>query len=162
LETDDSKAERHKKEMLLLDEDKVHGTVKDWAEGLLNKFPYWKLLRVTTYVNQFVDGCKKSIRVGPITKSEIEKAEQKWMQITQETCDMKTDLGLAKDEGGLIRCNERIKGYTPIFIPRESALACRIIKHCHVQTLHGRVVATMNKVQQRYWAPRLRSMVKSA
>ena len=48
-----------------------------------------------------------------------------------------------------------------IFIPRESALARRIIEHCHVQTLHGGVAATMNKVRQRYWVPRLRSMVKS-
>lgn len=38
LETDEAKAERHKKEILLLAEDKAHGTVKDWAESLLNKF----------------------------------------------------------------------------------------------------------------------------
>lgn len=119
LETDEAKAERHKKEMLLLAEDKAHGTVKDWAEGLLNKFPYLKLMRITAYANRFINGCKKSIRVGPITKSEIGEAEKKWMQITQETCDMKTDLRLANDEDGLIRCNERIQGYTPIFISRE-------------------------------------------
>ena len=63
---------------------------------------------------------------------------------------MKTDLRLAKDEDGLIRCNERIQGYTRIFIPRESALARRIIEHYHVQTLHGGVAATMNKVRLRY------------
>ena len=161
LETDEAKAERHKKETMLLAEDKAHGAVKDWAEGLLNKFPYWKLLRITAYVNRFIDGYKKSRRVGPITKSEIGKAEKKWIQITQETCNMKTDIRLAKDEDGLIRCNERIQGYTPIFIPRESVLARRIIEHYHVQTLHGGVAATMNKVRQRYWVPRLRSLVKS-
>ena len=105
---------RDKKEMLLLAEDKAHGAVKDWAEGLLNKFPYWKLLRIAAYVNRFIDGCKKSIWVGPITNSEIGEAEKKWIQITQETCNMKTDLRLAKDEDGLFRCNERIRGYTPI------------------------------------------------
>ena len=57
------------------------------------------------------------------------------MQITQETCDMKTDLRLANDEDGLIRCNERIQGYTPIFISRESALARRIIEHCQCTNL---------------------------
>ena len=150
LETDEAKAERHKKETVLLAEDKAHGAVKDWAEGLLHKFPYWKLLRITAYVNRFIDGCKKSRRVGPITKSEIGEAEKKWIQITQETCNMKTDLRLAKDEDGLIRCNERIQGYTPIFIPRESLLARRIIEHYHVQTLHGGVAATMNKVRLRY------------
>ena len=74
---------------------------------------------------------------------------------------MKTDLRLAKDEDGLFGCNERIQGYTLIFIPRESALARHIIEHCHLQTLHGGVAATMNKVRLRYWVPRLRSMVKS-
>ena len=74
---------------------------------------------------------------------------------------MKTDLRLAKDEDGLIRCNERIQGYTPIFILRESVLARWIIEHYHVQTLHGGVTGTMNKVRQRYWVPRLRSLVKS-
>ena len=76
LETDEAKAERQKKEMLLLAEDKAHGAVKDWAEGLLNKFPYWKLLRIAAYVNRFIDGCKKSIRVGPLTNSEIGEAEK--------------------------------------------------------------------------------------
>ena len=57
LETDEAKAqERHKKETLLLAEDKAQGAVKDWAEDLLNKFPYWTLLRVTAYVNRFTDG----------------------------------------------------------------------------------------------------------
>ena len=79
---------------------------------------------------------------------------EKWTQITQETCNMKIDLRLGKDEDGLL-------DYTPMFIPRDSALARRIIEHCHVQTLHGGVAATMSKVRQRYWLPRLRSMVKS-
>ena len=57
LETDEAKAqERHKKETLLLAEDKAQGAVKDWAEDLLNKFPYWTLLHITAYVNRFTDG----------------------------------------------------------------------------------------------------------
>ena len=59
---------------------------------------------------------------------------------------MKTDIRLSKDENGLIRCNERIQGYTPIFIPSDSALAWRIIEHYHVLTLHEGVAATLNKV----------------
>lgn len=59
---------------------------------------------------------------------------------------MKTDIRLSKDEDGLIRCNERIQGYTPIFIPSDSALAWRIIEHYHVLTLHGGVATTLTKV----------------
>ena len=162
LETDEAKAqERHKKETLLLAEDKAQGAVKEWAEDLLNKFPYWTLLRITAYVNRFTDAWKKSRRVRPITKSEIREAENKWIQIIQKTCNMKTDIRLSKDEDGLIRCNERIQGYTPIFIPSDSALAWRIIEHYHVLTLHGGVATTLTKVWQRYWVPRLRSLVKS-
>ena len=74
---DEAKVERRKKEMLLLADDKAHGAFKDWAEGLLKKFPYWKILRITAYVNWFIDGWKKSIQAGPITKSEIGEAEKK-------------------------------------------------------------------------------------
>ena len=81
LEMDEAKVERRKKEMLLLAEDKAHGAVKYWAEGLLKKFPYWKILRITAYVNWFIDVWKKSIRAGPITKSEIGEAEKKMNSI---------------------------------------------------------------------------------
>ena len=74
---------------------------------------------------------------------------------------MTSTLRLAKDEVGILRCNERIQGYTPIFIPRKSALARSIIEHCHLQTLHGGVATTMNKVRQKYWIPKLRALVKS-
>ena len=161
LETDEAKFEKCKKETLLLTEVTAQAIAGDWVSGLLNKFPYWKLLRITSYVNRFIDGCRKSRRNGPITKSEIVKAEEKWVRITQETSDMATNLRLAKDEAGLTRCYGRIQGYTPIFVPRKSAFARRIIEYSHLQTLHGGVAATMNKVRQKYWIPKLRSLVKS-
>ena len=74
---------------------------------------------------------------------------------------MATNLQLTKDEDGLTRCYGWIQGYTPIFIPRKSAHARRIIEHSHTQTLHGGVAATMSKVRQKYWIPKLRSLVKS-
>ena len=74
---------------------------------------------------------------------------------------MATNLRLAKDEAGLTRCYGRIQGYTPIFVPRKSAFARWIIKYSHLQTLHGGVAATMNKVRQKYWIPKLQSLVKS-
>ena len=74
---------------------------------------------------------------------------------------MTSTLRLAEDEVGILSCNERIQGYTPIFIPRKSALARSIIEHCHLQTLHGGVATTMNKVRQKYWIPKLRALLKS-
>lgn len=145
VETDEAKLERGKKEALMLTEDKTQETLKRWS-GLLNKFPYWKLLRITAYVRHFTDGCRKRRRNGPLTKFEIMEAEKTWVQIAQQTCDMTTNLKLTADDSGVMRCDERIQGYKPIFIPRKSALARRIIEHCHLQTLHGGVAATMNRV----------------
>lgn len=155
METDEVKLERGKKEALMLTEDKAQETLKRLSEGLLNKFPYWKLLRITAYVRRFTDGCRNRRRNGPLTRFEIMEAERTWVQIVQQTCDMTTNLKLTTDDNGVMRCNERIQDYKPIFIPRKSALARRIIEHCHLQTLHGGVAATMNRVRQKYWIPRL-------
>lgn len=122
---------------MLSTEDKAQGTIKSWSEYLLNKFPYWKLVRITAYMKRFINSCRKVHRDGPITKSEVVGAEEIWIRITQETSDMTSTLRLAKDEVGILRCNERIQGHTSIFIPRKSALARSIIEHCHLQTLHA-------------------------
>ena len=146
---------------MLLTEETTQGIVKSWAEELLTKFSYSKLLRITAHKKRFKNGCRRLRQNEPITKSEISEAEGVWVQITQNTGDMVTNLQLAKDEAGLIRCYGRIQGYTPNFIPRKSTLARRIIEHCHTQMLHGEVSATMSKVRQKYWIPKLRSLVKS-
>ena len=161
LETDEAKSETRKKEPMLLTEDVSHETLKRWTEDLLDKFTYWRLLRITSYVKRFIDGCRKTRRNGPLTQTEITEAEIVWVQITQRTSDMTSCLKLATDEDGLMRCYERIQGYTPIFIPRGSALARRIAEHCHLHTLHGGVAATMSKVREKYWIPKLRSLVKT-
>ena len=161
LETAEASAERHKREAVLLTEDKAQEAIGSWVEGIVNKFPYWKLLRITSYMKRFIDGCRKARRGGPLTKSEIKEAEETWVLITQGVSDMTTNLRIDKDEAGILRCNERIQGYTPILIPKKSALARCIIEHCHLQTLHGGVATTMNKVRQKYWIPKLRALVKS-
>ena len=161
LETEEAKTERGKKEEMLLTEDNTQETLKSWAESPLSKHQYWKLLRVTSYAKRFIDGYRKRRRDGPLTKSEIIEAERAWVRITQKTSEMTTNLRLATDEDGLLRCDERIRGYTPIFVPRKSPLARRVIEYCHLQTLHGGVGATMSKVRQKYWIPKLRSLVKS-
>ena len=161
LETEEAKSEKGKKETMLLAKDSSQETIKNWAEEMLKKFPCWKLLRITAYMNRFINGCRKTRLEGPLRKSKIGEAEETWVRITRATSDMTSNLRLAKDEVGIQRCYERIQGYTPIFIPRNSALARCIIEHCHLQTLHGGVATTMYKVRKKYWIPKLRSLVKS-
>ncbi|XP_070571221.1 uncharacterized protein [Ptychodera flava] len=163
-ESEGAKSEKKstkKREVMLLLEDATQNETIAWSQELLSKFKFWKLLRITSYMKRFIDGCKGMRRVGPLTKSEITASEKIWIHITQQTNDMTSDVTLAADEDGILRCHGRVPGYNPIFIPRRSALARRIIEHCHLQTLHGGVATTMSKIREKYWIPKLRSIVKS-
>lgn len=88
-------------------------------------------------------------------------AEKIWIWITQTTSDITSVERLTKDEDGLMRCNMRIKGYNPVFMPRKATLAKLIVEHSHLQTLHGGVAATICKVQEKFWIPKLRSLAKN-
>jgi hypothetical protein len=135
--------------------------VREWADELLNRMSYWKLLRVTAYVKRFAEGCRKNKRTGPLARMDMAGAEKVWVGVAQTSNEIRTEMTLEKDATGLVRCVGRIQGYHPIFIPRESTLARRLIEHCHLQSLHGGVAATMSKVREKFWIPKLRSIVKS-
>ncbi|XP_070567225.1 uncharacterized protein [Ptychodera flava] len=134
-----------KTEVMLLLEDAIQNETIAWSQELLSKFKFWKILRITSYMKHFIDGCKGMRQVGPLTKSEITASEKVWIHITQQTNNMTSDVTLAADEDRILRCYGRVPGYNPVLIPRRSALARRIIEHCHLQTLHGGVATTMSK-----------------
>ena len=50
-------------------------------EKLVDKFKYWKILRVTAYIKQFINNCKTSCRQeGPLTTEKIIDAETYWIR----------------------------------------------------------------------------------
>ena len=49
----------------------------------------------------------------------------------------------------------RIQGEYPIFVPRESKLAEKLVEEAHIQTIHGGVTLTMAKVRSKYWVRQL-------
>ena len=110
---------------MLLTEDKAQGAIKSWSEDLLNKFPYWKLLRITAYTKRFINSCRKVHGDGPLTKSEVVGAEEIWVRITQETSDMTSTLRLANDEVGILRCNERIQENLLWRDPSSNIVTCK-------------------------------------
>ena len=112
-------------------------------------------------MRRFIYGCRKSKKTGLLTRDEMMEAERVWVRVTQTWNEIRTDMTLAKDETRLVRCMGRIQEYQPTFIPRESTLARRLIEHCHLQSLHGGVAATMSNVREKFWIPKLRSGVKS-
>ena len=69
-------------------------------------------------------------------------------------------ISLKPDGKAVLRCFGRIQDYNPIFIPRRGELAILLVKHYHKKTLHGGVSLTMNSFRERFWTPKLRSIVK--
>eukprot|EP00795_Rhopilema_esculentum_P000482 gene482-10158_t len=123
----------------------------------MQKFSYWKLLRVTSWVKRFADNCRvKEKCKGPITAKEINSTENFWLKVAQRGQELNSPMELRKDDAGVWRCFGRVPGYHPAFIPRKSLLAVKIIQHCHKGTLHGGVQSTMGKVRKRFWIPQLR------
>ena len=123
---------------------------------------YWKLLRTTAFIKRFIVRCRgKELESEEITADEIDKAEETLVKITQQTMGNTSDVRLEPDGSAVLRCCGRIQDYNPIFIPRKSELVTLLVKHYHKKTLHGGVSLTMNSFRERFWTPRLRSIVKS-
>ena len=54
-------------------------------ESLLKGYRYWKLLRVTAFIERFADnGRSRGRRDEPLTTEEIEAAEKIWLNFSQE------------------------------------------------------------------------------
>ena len=154
-----------KKEKLLMEQDKEAGgcpKMTEWASSLVEKFSYWRLLRVTALVKRFINNCRQNEQLrGPITTEEIESAEKLWLRAAQGNQLLNSPMELRKDDMGIWRCFGRVPGYNPAFIPRNSIIAQKIVEYCHKATLHGGAQAMMSKVRERFWIPQLRQLAKS-
>ncbi len=133
----------------------------EMINNMLAKFTYRKLLRVTAYILRFVRNAKKEKLHGPLTTDEIERGEHIWLKISQEALKDDEGYDLRTDETGLLRINERILGYNPIFIPRNGTLGRQIVRDIHEGIGHGGVSSTIAKTRDRFWIPRLRKLAKS-
>ena len=148
-----------KKEKQLLAKDEAKEP--DHLSTLLEKFSYWKTLRITAFMMRFVARCRGRRTQEPmLTSEEIDSAETYWLRKTQSSEELKSDIDLKMDENGLWRCSGRIPGYNPIFLPKNSRLVALLIQQSHEKTLHGGVAMTLSDMRKRYWVPKLRSQVK--
>ena len=128
---------------------------------LLEKFSYWKTLRITALMMRFEARCEgRRIQEPILTSEEIDSAETYWLKKAQGSEELKSNIDLKTDENGVWRCNGRIPGYNPIFLPKNSRLVASLIGQSHKKTLHGGVSMTLSDMRKRYWVPKLRSQVK--
>ena len=63
-------------------------------------------------------------------------------------------------EKGIYQCFGRIQGEHSILIPKESALAEKLVEEAHLLTNHGGVTLTVDKIRSKYWISSLRQLVK--
>jgi hypothetical protein len=142
----------------------------DQFEELLNKFALPKVLRICAWINRFVKNCKVSCEnreTGPLTSGEIEDSELWWIKRTQNEAkedpefeDIRQRLNVQLNENGVLECRGRIEGDYPVYLPRDSIFAKKVVEREHLITLHGGVAMTIAKVRERFWIPKLRRLVK--
>ena len=146
--------------------------VADLFDELLRKFSLRKVLNVSAWVNRFVKNCKVSCenrKTGPLTSSEVEDRELWWIKRVQREAkedpefeDVQLQLNIQLNVNGVLECPGRIEGDYPVYRPRNSLLAKKVVERAHLATLNGGVAMSMAKVRGRFWIPKLRRLVKQA
>ena len=113
-------------------------------DKLLVKYPMLKTLRILSWIKRFLSNCKKQQVRSPLTSSKTEYRREfliKEEQHRYSKCEKfelsKQQLNLILSEEGLYRCYGGIQGKYPIFVPRESKLAEKLIEEAHIQPIRG-------------------------
>lgn len=139
----------------------------------MDKFTYWKVLRITAFLKRFVNNCKAQSKggrdasghmhhklTGPLTTEEIKAAEAIWIKMVQGSAECSSIEQLKPDKDSILRYDGRVPGHNPIYLPRQHKLTNLIIQHSHKSTFHGGVSMVMCDLRLRFWIPKLRSLVK--
>ena len=165
-----SSAESEKEAKLTKDVLAVSAIEENQLDTLLYKFSFWKTIRVTAFIFRFLKKCKsKRIdrRKETLITAETEKAIKYWVTKTQKMFENtekfnedQERLNLIKDSEDIYRCNGRIQGEKPIYLPSSAKFTEELVKDAHIQSLHGGVGLTMARVRDKYWVPRLRQLAQ--
>ena len=141
-----------------------------------------KLFRVTALSLKFITNMKSakngrrelSSKQITLTAEEISEAKTLWILEVQRTLEgeknfanLKPQLGLFKDEDGILKCKGRLGNAPlsvttryPILLPRRHHLTRLIVEACHRRTYHGGVKETLVEVRSNFWIPKRRQYVK--
>ena len=141
----------------------------DEFDELLQRTRLRRTLRVGAWIKRFIHNCKhKEKKLGPLLTEEIEDVRGWWIKRVQrrdrETTgypQISRQLNLKPNVEGVMTCHGRIQGQTPIYLPSSERFTEKLVQQVHCETLHGGVALTMAAVRERYWVPKLRSLVKS-
>ena len=137
--------------------------VEDELDQLLQKYDYWKMIRITARMSRFANNARNGGEhkvVGPLTTEETSRQAKllvkKVQQRNEETKAFKEDqqqLNLKINDEGIYECQGRIQGHYPVYLPNNELLTEKIITHAHKLSSHGGVGMTMAKYREKYWTP---------
>ncbi|KAK3742809.1 hypothetical protein QZH41_002738 [Actinostola sp. cb2023] len=143
---------------------------EDELDQAMQKWDFWKAIRITAWVTRFIRNCKNqrdTRKSGPLTTEETNKALHNWVKRVQNKGEYaskfqedKLQINLQKNNEGVYECRGRIQGDYPIYLPDGDIFTEKLVAHAHLQTLHGGVGLTMSHVRAKYWIPRLRRMAR--
>eukprot|EP00794_Sanderia_malayensis_P011523 gene11523-biopygen9194 len=139
-------------------------------DKVLEKFEYWKAMRVTAWIFRFIWNlkAKKSQRIkGPLSTKEIQNQITQWIRRVESRAtaseSFKADeqrLNIQRNNEDILECRGRIQGQFPIYLPTNALFTEKLVMNNHVYTGHGGVSLTMSSIRERFWVPRLRQLVK--
>ena len=140
------------------------------TDEILKKFSLWKALLIKCGIRSFTKSCRKPSKErirGPLTTVEMEKEKHHLIKIGQRSCENKTwfqehqlILNLQRNTNGMYECRGRKQGDYPVYIPKDSLLAEKIVQEAHIRTIHGGVSLTIGEVRKNYWIPKLGGLGK--
>ena len=141
-----------------------------------------KLLRVMAWLvraaNIFM---KRNTEKGALIAKELQESKFLWDLYIQKKCyseviqdtkcgkrnNLKDQLNLQLDDGGLIRCHGRYENANlnkevkyPKLLPRGEHYTNLVIRDYHKRAFHAGVSQTLVQIRTEYWIPRGRSQVK--
>ena len=135
---------------------------------LLEKHNLKRATRTLAWIRRLINNSRANEKVkrkkGLLSTNESEFQLMEIIKIYQnkrkgETS--RTTIKVLKNENGISECHGRITGDYPIFIPKSTLLAEKLVEKAHYQTLHGEVTLTMAKTGARFWIPHLRQLAKT-
>ena len=100
-------------------------------EGVLDTLlgkPYHKILRITAYVYRFIHRTHEN---NTLTSEEIQDAEKCWIRHAQKSIDFDSEQNLKKTVDGIYLISGRIRGYSPILIPKVHPIAKCLVQNAH-------------------------------
>ena len=99
--------------------------------------------------------------------AETKKAKLFWIKHEQQKTEKADNfkeyqgcLNLQKNNAGIYQCMGRIQGQYPLYIPRRSILAEKIVHEAHKRTMHGGVISTMAAVRENFGITKLQQLTK--